>query len=120
LRSAPSPCTGSFFQLAGIFATYGIALSTLSTLPSEFAIITRWLLSVFALCVTGVISLRLVSDSRMKEAELIRMTSEARAAGDAEAIAAEHMSDPASARSASAAGAAGAAPRAGSLAGQGR
>ena len=65
---------GLVFQLAGILATYGIALSTLTTHPGEFATTTRWLLSVFALCVTGVISLHLVSDSRKKEAALIRMS----------------------------------------------
>ena len=65
---------GLVFQLAGILATYGIALSTLTTHPSEFATTTCWLLSVFALCVTGVISLHLVSDSRKKEAALIRLS----------------------------------------------
>ena len=65
---------GLVFQLLGILATYGVALSTLTASPDEFPITTRWLLSVFALCVTGVISLRLVSDARKKEAELIRMS----------------------------------------------
>jgi hypothetical protein len=65
---------GLVFQLLGILATYGIALLTLTAGPDEFALVTRWLLSVFALCVTGVISLRLVSDARKKEAELIRLT----------------------------------------------
>ena len=65
---------GLIFQLAGILATYGIALTTLTANPGDFATVTRWLLSVFALCVTGVISLRLVSDARKKEAALIRMS----------------------------------------------
>jgi hypothetical protein len=65
---------GLVFQLGGILATYGLALTTLTAGPTEFALVTRWLLSVFALCVTGVISLRLVSDSRKKEATLIRMS----------------------------------------------
>ncbi len=65
---------GLVFQLAGILATYGIALMTLTANPGDFATITRWLLSVFALCVTGLISLRLVSDTRKKEAALIRMS----------------------------------------------
>lgn len=111
---------GLIFQLAGILITYGIALSTLSTSPGEFAIVTRWLLSIFALCVTGFISLRLVSDSRKKEAELIRMTGQARAAGDAEALAAEHVSRPGQVVPGAAAKGPEAAPPAGSLAGQGR
>ncbi len=85
---------GLVFQLFGILATYGVALSTLAATPDEFAISTRWLLSVFALCVTGIISLRLVSDARRKEAELIRLTGGSRAAGDARAVAAEHSTEP--------------------------
>lgn len=65
-------------QLLGILATYGIALSTLDTGPTEFANSTRWLLSVFALTVTGIISLRLVSDARDKEAELTRLSDDHR------------------------------------------
>lgn len=65
---------GLVFQLLGILATYGVALSTLTAGPDEFALMTRWLLSTFALGVTGVISLRLVSDARKKEADLIRLS----------------------------------------------
>lgn len=81
---------GLLFQLAGILVSYGVALLALTANPGDFSSLSRWLLTVFALSVTGFISVRLVADARRKEAELLRMTGELRAAQNSAAIAAEH------------------------------
>jgi hypothetical protein len=65
---------GLLGQLTGIGGTYAIALSGLEAGPTEFPNETRWLLTVFALAVTGLISLRLTSDARRREADLIRLS----------------------------------------------
>lgn len=61
-------------QLAGIGLTYAVALSQLDLGPTEFPDETRWILTVFALTVTGVISLRLTDDAKRREADLLRLS----------------------------------------------
>jgi hypothetical protein len=66
--------SGLVVQLVGVLATYGIALSTLTTAAGEFGATTRWLPSVVAISLTGFIVQRLVSSSRKNRAALIQMS----------------------------------------------